>query len=357
MMRRSASKAHLRELRQPFELVRRERYTVGQKLLIRLGTVLGLIALVIAVFYFDRDGLHDNVDGEVSLIDVIYFTFITITTVGYGDIAPVTDQARLLDAILITPIRLIVWLLFIGTAYQFLFQRLYERIAMAHFADKLDRHVIICGYGYKGRSALRELRALGYSNTEIVVIDTQRERIEDAVDSGLTALVGDCTRDAVLKAARVDTARALLVCLTRDDSTTLTVLSARHLNPDLRVLASVREEENIASVERAGAQVVIAQQRIGGFLLAAGVESEVVVPALVELGSARGRMHVEEAEPSAEEMGKPPSAVSRGLVLGIWRDKRFVDFDEARELKLRTGDKLVLIVANRINPPGGNAAA
>lgn len=345
--RLASNRRHAADERRPFELVRRERYTVPQKLLIRLGTVVGLIILVILVFYLDRSGLHDNVDGDVSFIDVVYFTFITITTVGYGDIAPVTEQARLLDAILITPIRLIVWMLFIGTAYQFLFQRLFERIAMAHFADKLDRHVIVCGYGYKGRSALRELRALGYSNDELVVIDTQRERIEDAVDSGLTALVGDCTQDAVLKAARIDKARALLVCLTRDDSTTLTVLSARHLNPELRILATVREEENIVSVERAGAQVVIAQQRIGGFMLAAGVESDVVVPALVELGSARGRMHVEEAEPNQEEMGQPTSAVRRGLVLGVWRDRRFIDFDEARELTLRTGDKLVLVVANR----------
>lgn len=354
-MRQYSSRGTLVEERRPFALVRRERYTVGQKLLIRLGTVIALIVLVILVFYLDRSGLHDNVDGEVSLTDVVYFTFITLTTVGYGDIAPVSDQARLLDAILITPIRLVIWLLFIGTAYQFLFQRLFERIAMAHFADKLDRHVIVCGYGYKGRSALRELRALGYRNDDIVVIDTQRERIEDAVDSGLTALVGDCTQDAVLKAARVDKARAMLVCLTRDDSTTLTVLSARHLNPELRILATVREEENIVSVERAGAQLVIAQQRLGGFLLAAGVESDVVVPALVELGSARGRMHVAEAEPTDEEMGQPPSSVKRGLVLGIWRDGHFVDFDEASELTLRTGDKLVLILANRNHPPGGPA--
>lgn len=329
------------------KLLRRERFSVAQKLLLRLGIILGLIVLVIAVFYLDREGLRDGVDGHVSFSDVVYFTFITITTVGYGDIAPVSDQARLIDAFLITPIRLIVWLLFVGTAYQFLFQRLFERIAMNTFANKLDKHIILCGYGYKGRSALRELRALGYKNENIVVIDAQRDRIDDAVEAGYTAIVGDCTQDAVLKAARIDKARVMLVCLTRDDSTTLTVLSARHLNPELRVLATVRDEENQVSVERAGAQVVLAQQRIGGFMLAAGVDSDFVVPVLVELGSTRGRMHVEDSVPEASEIGHSPAAVTRGLLIGLWRDRAFIDFEDARDVKIMATDRLILLVKNR----------
>lgn len=328
-------------------LVRRDRLSVAQKLLLRLAIINGLVLLVILIFYFDRAGLQDNIDGHVSLTDVIYFTFITITTVGYGDIIPVTDQARMIDAFLITPIRLTIWMLFVGTAYQFLFQNLYQKVAMTLFAHQLQQHVIVCGFGYKGRSAVRELKALGYTNKQIVVIDSNQERINAAADLDIAAIVGDCTQDAVLMAARVDSARAMLMCLTRDDSTTLAVLSAHCLNPKLRILATVREEENIVSVERAGAQIVLAQQRIGGFMLAAGIESDFVVPVLVELGSARGRMHVEDAAPEPDEVGKSIGAVSRGLVLGLWRERSFIDFESARSLLIAPDDRLILVVKNR----------
>ena len=67
-----------------------------------------LIAFVVAVHWFDRVGLLDNVDGNISFIDVLYFTAITVTTVGYGDITPVSDQARLFDAFVVTPVRIFI---------------------------------------------------------------------------------------------------------------------------------------------------------------------------------------------------------------------------------------------------------
>lgn len=74
----------------------------------RVLLALGLIGIALAVHWFDRAGLGDNVDEQVSLIDVVYFTMITVTTVGYGDIVPVTDRARLFDTFVVTPVRLFV---------------------------------------------------------------------------------------------------------------------------------------------------------------------------------------------------------------------------------------------------------
>ena len=89
-----------------------------------------LFLIVIAVFWFDRDGLRDHADGSISFTDVVYFTMVSVTTVGYGDIVPVTRQARLVDAMLVTPIRLFIWLIFIGTAHQLVLQRLIEEFRM-----------------------------------------------------------------------------------------------------------------------------------------------------------------------------------------------------------------------------------
>ena len=91
---------------------RRSTLPVSAQLGFRVVAALTLIGIALAGHWFDREGLRDNTDGRVSLIDVIYFTMITVTTVGYGDIVPVTDRARLFDTFVVTPIRLFVWLIF-----------------------------------------------------------------------------------------------------------------------------------------------------------------------------------------------------------------------------------------------------
>src|SRR5690242_20022379 len=82
---------------------------------VRAAVAAGLVFLAFALLWFDRGGLRDNIDGHMSVVDVIYFTMITVSTVGYGDIIPVTERARLIDAFLITPIRIFLWLIFLGT--------------------------------------------------------------------------------------------------------------------------------------------------------------------------------------------------------------------------------------------------
>src|SRR5690606_42155456 len=93
----------------------------------RVLFVLALISAAVAVHWFDRTGLQDSYDGDVSFYDVIYFTMISITTTGYGDIAPVTEQARMFDALLVTPIRMFVGLLFLGTASNVVLKRTWDK--------------------------------------------------------------------------------------------------------------------------------------------------------------------------------------------------------------------------------------
>ncbi len=144
-------------------------------LALRAGFVLLLIASVFLVFLVDRDGLRDQIDGHISVSDVFYFTMVTITTVGYGDIVPVSDQARLIDAFFVTPVRVFVWLIFLGTAYQLIIQRLIEEWRMLRLQRELKDHVILCGYGHSGSIAAKELLLRGWAPDAIVVIDPDRE--------------------------------------------------------------------------------------------------------------------------------------------------------------------------------------
>jgi voltage-gated potassium channel len=138
-------------------LRRASRLSVWGQIGVRTGLVFALLAFVILVHWLEREGLKDNLDGHVSFVDVIYFTMISGTTTGYGDIVPVTDRARLFDALVVTPIRIFFVLIFVGTAYQLVLRRSWERWRMARLQEKLSNHIIIAGFGTSGNEALDEL--------------------------------------------------------------------------------------------------------------------------------------------------------------------------------------------------------
>ena len=123
-----------------------------QTLFIRGAIVLFLVGLVLLVFWLDRDGFADR-DDDITLVDLVYFTMVTITTVGYGDIVPISPTARMIDAFLVTPIRTIIWFIFLGTAYEFVVQKIVEEFRMKRLQEELRGHVVVCGYGRSGRIA------------------------------------------------------------------------------------------------------------------------------------------------------------------------------------------------------------
>jgi len=104
-------------------LKRAARLPVLADVALRLGFAFFLIALVILIHWLDRAGLKDNFDNEISFLDVVYFTMISVTTTGFGDIAPVSDRSRLIESVVVTPVRVAVIFIFVGTAYSFVLKR------------------------------------------------------------------------------------------------------------------------------------------------------------------------------------------------------------------------------------------
>ena len=178
-------------------LIRRAARPPEITLLLRAGFVLLLVASVFLIFLLDRDGLLDQIDGHVSVSDIFYFTMVTITTVGYGDIVPVSDQARLIDAFFVTPVRIFVWLTFLGTAYQLIIQRLIEEWRMLRLQRELKDHVILCGYGHSGSIAASELLLRGWEPEQLAVIDD--DSILDAAGQPLGDLGAALTRGGVVR--------------------------------------------------------------------------------------------------------------------------------------------------------------
>src|SRR5688572_18686836 len=188
--------------RKPSDLLvlrRKPRITGWLSLGWRLAAMAFLLGLLILIHWLERDGLKDAHDGAVSFLDVIYFTMISATTTGYGDIVPVTDRTRLFDAIIVTPIRILFLLILAGSAYSFVARRSWERFIMKRIQSDLCDHTIIAGFGTKNTRAVKELIDLGSNPEDIVVIDPNEDRLEKAKSLGCTVLRGDATQDATLK--------------------------------------------------------------------------------------------------------------------------------------------------------------
>jgi voltage-gated potassium channel len=316
--------------------------SVRRSLARRAIIVFAMFLAVVLLFWFDRDGLRDNADDHISFVDVVYFSVVTVTTVGYGDIVPVTHRARLIDAALVTPIRLFIWLIFLGTAYQLVLQRLIEDLRMRVLQSKLQNHVIICGFGHAGRCAAAELIARGCEKREILVVDMIQSRLEDAAEHGYVGLLGDATQEETLRRAMVHTARALLVCTDRDDTNVLIVLTARHLAAHVRIVARVEEAENEKILRQSGANAAVLPSRVGGILMADSLETSAVASVVMDLISAGGGVTLHERDARAEENGRLPSEIAGELVVRTIRDGRALAFWEV-EARIRPGDRLVVI--------------
>jgi voltage-gated potassium channel len=332
----------------PPVLIRRAPRSPEATLLLRAALVSALVLAVFTVFLLDRDGLKDNIDGYVSLIDVFYFTMVTVTTVGYGDIVPVSDQARLIDAFFVTPVRIFVWLLFLGTAYQLIIQRLIEEWRIMRLQENLDDHVILCGFGHGGSIAADELLARGWDPQRIVVIESDREEVGCAAERGFIGLHGDASSEALLRMAGIDRAHAIIVSVGRDDTTVLIVLTVRAISKRVRIVASVQEAENIKLVRSGGADEIVAPAKFGGFLLADAVKAHGTIAFVTDLLSYDGDCRLSERAPRPEEVGRLAREVDGALIVEVRRNGRRVGCWVDCGLVIQADDVLLAIDGNRV---------
>lgn len=331
------------------ELRRKTGLSRWGSLTMRAVFVFFLVSIAIGVHWFDREGYVDHADGNINFPDVLYFTMVTITTVGYGDIVPVTDRARLFEAILVTPIRLFIWLIFLGTAYDFLLQKSWSRWRMSIIQKNLHNHIVVAGYGISGSEAVGELIERGIDPSEIVVIDQDHSRLEAAEKRGCNVMEGDASRDKTMKQVRVSRSRAMIVSAGRDDTSILVVLTARAMAPKLSISVLVRASDNEQLARQAGASNVINPVSFAGLLLAGSCHGPHISDYMADLASATGRVALRERMATHMEEGLPLGALQTGLGVRIYRNGKPYGFWEEEAKQILEGDLIVEIVGQPDN--------
>jgi voltage-gated potassium channel len=200
--------------------------------------------------------------------DAFYMTLTTMTTVGYGEIHPLSHAGRVFNSFLIV-FGVTTIFIAIGAMTQTIieveFGDALGKRRNKRMIDKLKDHFIICGFGRVGRGAANELHHAG---VPFVVVDIDPDRVERAMTAGMLAVAADSTRDDTLRDVGIDRARGLVAALATDADNLFVLLSAKGLNPRIYVAARAAEEGAEEKMRRAGADAVFAPYAITGHRLA-----------------------------------------------------------------------------------------
>ena len=218
-----------------------------------------------------------TISGD-SFVDALYMTVITISTVGFGLMHPLSPEGKIFT----------IFMIFLSvTLYGYIIKVITENIANGNFfeelkhnkmqkkIDALRQHTIICGYGRNGQQALIKLQK--YSQ-DCVVVERDNDVVKEMENDGVLSVYGNATEDTILKKAGIKNAKNLIVALPSDADNLFVVLSARQMNKDLHIISRASDESSNKKLKIAGADNVIMPDKLGGDHMA----SLVVTPDVIE---------------------------------------------------------------------------
>lgn len=307
------------------------------------------LLLAVLIVYLDRDGYRDVNEDGVSLLDSFYYATVSLSTTGYGDITPASSSARLINVLVITPLRVLFLIVLVGTTLEVLTERSRQALRIQKWRRIVRDHVVVVGYGTKGRSAVAALLGDGVEPGSIVVVDTVQESLDAASAIGLVTVHGSGTRNDVLRVAGAARARAIVVAPNRDDTAVLITLTARELAPKAQIVASVRERENEHLLKQSGADSVVVSSETAGRLLGMATATPTVVAMVEDLLTPDAGLAIAERDVEPGEIGGSPRHLS-DIVLGVVRGGKLFRVDAPEADAIEPGDRLLYV--KKVTPAG-----
>lgn len=315
-----------------------------------LGRLLAALALVVVVaftVYFDRDGYRDVGGDGISLLDSFYYTVVTLSTTGYGDITPASDAARTVNVLLVTPARVLFLIILVGTTLEVLTEQYRTTLRLTRWRRTVRDHVIVCGYGTKGRSAINALLENGLDPKRIVVVEKDPAAVRQATGAGLTTIEGSATQSGVLTDAYVRQAKAVIIATKADDSAVLIALTVRQLTAgQVRIIAAVREAENAPLLKQSGAHQVIVSSATAGRMLGLSTSAPPIIDVVEDLLTPGHGMALAMRSATRDEVGASPRRLDP-LVIALVRRGQVVSLTHPEGVTIEPGDLLVYVRDDR----------
>lgn len=282
-----------------------------------------------------------------SILDSLYVTVQTLTTVGFGDLTPRTTLGRTFATLFMMAGVGVVLYALTSTVQTIVHSELFARYGHSRKMSKLRDHFIICGAGRVGSHLIHSLRAV---EGAFLVIESDQKRVEALMDAGITVLLRDATLEQSLIEAGVVHARGLATCLPDDADNVYVVLTARDLNPGIHIVARAAAEQAESKLIRAGANRVVAPTIIGGHRMAMALTKPAVGDFLDSVTANHLELGFEQLEVDAVSSlvhRKLSETVIRSelniVVVSIRRNDGEIIFNPSGETRIESGDMLIAI--------------
>jgi len=286
-----------------------------------------------------------------SLWDAVYMTVITVTTVGYREVHPMSRQGEAFTALLLmvgVATFLYTFTLVMARVVEGGLQERWIKRRQSRMLDDLDHHFIVCGFGRMGHIIAREFEREGIP---FVLIERDPERLKEAVDLGYIAVEADASSEVVLRRIRIDRARGFIAAVSTDAENVYAVLTARLLRPDLYIIGRAETDDAKAKLVKAGADRVISPYHIGGLHLAqtalrpAVVDFVQLATSSENLDLAMEQIRIDERSPLAGRTLLQANLRQKYgvIVVGVKHADGRMEFNPAPDAAMRGGDDIVVL--------------
>jgi len=314
----------------------------GRRIGRRLAYALAALFAAVVIVYLDRDGYRDVRGEPLSFLDCFYYATVSLSTTGYGDITPFTETARLVNVLVITPLRVAFLIVLVGTTVETLTTASRQALKIQRWRNSVRNHTVVIGYGTKGRTAVAAMIGDGVAPADIVVVDTDQSSLDRANSAGLVSVRGDANKADVLRLAGAQHASSIIVATNSDPTAVLVTLTARELAPKAKIIASVREAENQHLLLQSGADSVVVSSETAGRLLGIATTTPSVVEMIEDLLTPNAGFAIAEREVETKEVGGSPRHLP-DIVLGVVRDGKLVRVDDPEVDALENTDRLLYV--------------
>ncbi|QIX63279.1 potassium channel protein [Hymenobacter lutimineralis] len=226
-----------------------------------------VLAVTLSMFSLASGVVGFMLIEDYGFLDAVYMTMTTISTVGFGEIHPFSPAGRAFVSVYIFfNLLVIAYLVSVLTTYIFdgELRNLFKMFKTDQEIRSYAGHIIVCGFGRNGSKAYHDLRANG---ARVVIVEQDESLLKAAAETsqeGIPAVFGDATADETLRAAGISRARALITALPKDADNVFVALTARELNPNIKIIARASLKTSEAKLLRAGADSVVMPDEIGG---------------------------------------------------------------------------------------------
>ena len=314
-----------------------KRLRLFKKLILPIGMLLLTILFGTAGYILIED---------FSFLEGLYMAVTTIATVGFGEVRPLSDAGRIFTIVLIL-LNLALFTYFITLLTRFFsdgeFAKLYKQIKMENSIKQLQQHVIICGFGRNGKESAQIL----FNNKIPFVVLEEKNELEPDLEFDVKYFIkGDATKDEVLLEAGIKNARALISSLPLDADNLFVVLTAKQLNPGVKVISRASHDSSVKKLKIAGADNVIMPDKIGGAQMA----TLVMLPDVVEMLSIMSTQNNEQFRVAEIESNKNISlgqldmwSKSNCTILGIKTSDNQYTINPDASYQIKPGERLIVM--------------